>query len=280
MPASLLHPVSARRSPRARRIIATALLLASGVYAVLLLLLWWGQERLLFQPQTLPTDHRYAVAADVHETWVDVPGARLNALHLQLPHPDGIVFFLHGNGGSLDNWFVNTDYYRRLNFDLFMIDYRGYGKSSGRIASQTQLQADVRAAWDAVAPRYAGLRRVIYGRSLGTGLAASLAADVHPELTALVSPYFSMVDLAREHYPWVPAAVLRYPLRSDLEVPRIRGPLLLVHGGRDTLIAPTHSQRLRDLAPDSRLLIVPEAAHNDIHEFAGYLDGLAAAIKP
>jgi uncharacterized protein len=62
-----------------------------------------------------------------------------------------------------------------VNYDLFIIDYRGYGKSTGRIESEVQLHADVRAAWEAIAPRYRGKPIVIYGRSLGTGLAASLA---------------------------------------------------------------------------------------------------------
>ncbi len=252
---------------------------AAGLYALLLALLWWGQERLLFHPQVLPADHRFDLPPDVHETWIAVPGARLNAMHLRLPQPDGVVFFLHGNGGSLDNWFVNTGFYRRANLDLFMLDYRGYGKSTGRIESQVQLEADVRAAWAGVAPLYAGKKRVIYGRSLGTGLAAMLAADVQPELTVLVSPYFSMAALAREHYPWVPGAVLRYPLRTDEALPRIQTPVWMAHGGRDTLIPPQHSERLLALVPNATLLRVPEAAHNDIHQFPAYLDGLAAALK-
>ncbi|TXC66715.1 lysophospholipase [Piscinibacter aquaticus] len=96
-----------------------------------------------------------------------------------------------------------------------MLDYRGYGKSSGRIESEAQLHADVRAVWRAVAPHYAGKRVVLYGRSLGTALAASLAAELQPDLTMLVSPYTSMEAMARQHYPWVPGALLRYPLRTD-----------------------------------------------------------------
>ncbi len=275
-------PNAAARKPGSntiRNLLIALPLLALAVYALLIAALAWGQERLLFQPQKLPADYRHEQAADVQEVNVDVPGARLNALHLRLPHPDGVVFFLHGNGGSLANWFVNTDDYRRLNFDLFMIDYRGYGKSTGRIASQAQLQADVRAAWDGIAPLYAGKRRVVYGRSLGTGLAAMLAADVQPELTVLVSPYFSMQDLARTHYPWVPSTVLRYPLHTDDALPRIRGAVLLMHGERDTLIPPDNSLRLQALLPRARLLRVPQAAHNDMQDFPVYRDGLAAALK-
>jgi pimeloyl-ACP methyl ester carboxylesterase len=268
------------RRPRIARTVFLLLLAAGAIYAGLVALLWWGQERLLFHPEGLPPEHRFAPEPDVEETWIDVPGARLNALHLRLPKPDGVVFFLHGNAGNLQTWFVNTDFYRRANLDLFMFDYRGYGKSSGRIQSEAQLQGDVRAAWAAVAPAYAGRKRVIFGRSLGTGLAASLAAEVQPELTVLVSPYYSMDDLRRRHYPWVPAAALRYPLHTDLALARVKSPVLLAHGGLDTLIPPDHSQRLQALAPQARLLLVPDAGHGDIHRFTAYLDGLAAALKP
>jgi hypothetical protein len=254
--------------------------LLSGLYALVLALLWFGQERLLFQPVSLPAGHRFAFGDDVQETWIDVPGARLNALHLKRAHPDGIVFFLHGNAGNLESWFISADFYRRLNLDLFMIDYRGYGKSSGRIESEAQLHADVRAAWEAIAPQYAGVRKIVYGRSLGSGLAAALAAEVQPDLTVLVSPYESMKTLAAEIYPWVPSVLLRYPLRTDLALPRISGPVLLAHGGQDTLIPPEHSRRLQALSPRASLLLVPGAGHGDIQEFPAYLDALRKAYQP
>lgn len=266
---------SQRRAARALPWLPTVFIAA---YALVLALLWLGQEVLLFAPEPLPAEHRFVLGDDVHERWIDVPGARLNALHLQLPAPDGVVFFLHGNGGNLQSWFVNVDFYRQLNLDLFMVDYRGYGKSSGRVTSQAQLEADVRAAWDAVAPAYAGKRRIVYGRSLGTGLAADLAAEVQPELTVLVSPYSSMQALAGEQYPWVPGALLRYPLHTDNALPRVAGEVLLVHGDRDTLIPAEHSRRLARELPRAKLLLVPGAGHGDIHRFGLYLDTLRQAL--
>ena len=256
-----------------------AALLIAAVYSLLLALLWWGQEKLLFYPQRLDPDHRFNVGSDVVETWVDVPGARLNSLHLRLPQPDGVVFFIHGNAGSLDNWFVNIDFYRRTNFDLYMFDFRGYGKSSGKIQSQAQLEADVRAAWASIAPQYEGLRKVFYGRSLGTGLATTLAVETTPDLLALVSPYSSMVDVARLHYAWVPSALLRYPLRTDLALPQVKSPILLMHGGLDDLIPPSHSLALQALVPQAQLLLVSQAGHGDIQNFKIYLTTLAAAMK-
>ena len=214
----------------------------------------------------------------MHETWIEVPGARLHALHLRLPKPDGVVYYLHGNAGHLQSWFVNVDFYRRANHDLLMLDYRGFGKSSGRIRSEAELQADVAAAWAHVAPRYAGLRRVFFGRSLGSGLAAKLAAEVQPELTVLVSPYLSVTELARQHYPWVPGAVLRYPLRTDLVLPRIEGRVQLLHGERDRLIPSWHSLRLQSLRPGTELLLLPGADHNDLHRRDEYLRAFAHAL--
>ena len=258
-------------------IFASSLLL---IYGLLIAVVWWQQERLIFQPERLAADHRFAFGSDVHEVWVDVPGAQLNALHLQLPQPAGVVFFLHGNAGNLNDWFVNADFYRGLNLDLYMIDYRGYGKSSGRIESQQELEADVRAAWAAIAPRYAGLRRVVAGRSLGSALAAQLAAEIQPDMTLLISPYESMSALAREHYRWVPPFVLRYPLSTADALARVRTPVLLVHGTRDELIAPAHSERLLKAAPQATHLLIEGAGHNDLQAFPAYFDGLAAALKP
>jgi pimeloyl-ACP methyl ester carboxylesterase len=262
---------------------ALALLLAGlALYGGALAWLWIGQEKLLFVPDVLPADQPLAKAPDIHEVSVEVAGARLHALHLRLPDPKGVVFFLHGNAGSLANWFVNPDYYRRVNFDLFMLDYRGFGKSTGRIQSEAQLHADVRAAWSTIAAQYANRKVVVYGRSLGTGLAVRLAAEMSanrpPDLTVLVSPYRSMVSLATEHLPWVPQAVVRYPLRTDALIGQVRGPILIVHGERDTLIPPDHSESLKLLAPQVNLLRVPGAGHNDLQDFDMYLGALARAL--
>ncbi|MFL6693156.1 MAG: alpha/beta hydrolase [Ramlibacter sp.] len=254
-----------------------------AVYAVVLALLWWKQEALLFQPAPLPMDYPLATEADVHEEVLQVPGARLSVLQLRLPHPKGVVLFLHGNGGNLAGWFSATDAYRRANFDLVMPDYRGYGKSSGSIGSAAQLRSDVRAVWDSVAARYAGRRVVLYGRSLGTGLAADLGEQLTreghaPDLTVLVSPYASMRELTQELYPWVPGALLRYPLDTSTHLPHVGGQVLLLHGDQDTLIGVEHARRLAQRVPSARLVVVPGAGHNDLHEFPLYRSELQAAF--
>ena len=263
----------------------TLFLLAStlALYAALLAFLWWKQESLMFYPVPLPAHHRLAQDPDVHERTVRVEGAQLSVLHLKLPDPKGVVFFLHGNAGNLAGWFSNADFYRQANFDLVMPDYRGFGKSTGHISSARQLRADVRAVWDAVADQYRGKRVVLYGRSLGSGLAADLAEQLSaegraPDLTVLVSPYSSIRELTAEFYPWVPGALVRYPLDTASHLPRIAGDVLLVHGEQDTLIGAHHARRLQQLRPSARLLLLPGAGHNDIHEAPRYRQEFRQAL--
>lgn len=256
-------------------IFATVLL---AVYAAMAAWVYYKQEALLFFPDRLPPGYRFAIPGAA-EVSVPVNGATLSALHFKMPNPKGVVFFLHGNGGSLASWFTNSAFYQRVNFDLFMIDYRGYGKSTGRIESEAQLRDDVRKAFAHIAPAYDGKRIVIYGRSLGTGLAAGLAADVQPDLTILVSPYYSMRDVARTHYPYLPSGLLRYSLETWRDLPRIRRPAALIHGELDSLIPVSHSTRLHSLVPQNKLLLLPQAAHNDVHEHDTYREFLADLLN-
>jgi alpha-beta hydrolase superfamily lysophospholipase len=263
--------------------LARTLALLAAAYALMVGLMWWGQEWLLFRPERLPADHRFALPRNVQETWIAVDGGRLNALHLRQPQPTGFALILHGNGGHLGAWWFDLLPYTRAGLDVLMIDYRGYGKSPGRIESQAQLEADVRAAWDHAAALVPQGVRVLVGRSLGAGLAARLAAEVQPDTTLLVAPYTSVLQLAVEHHPWVPTPLmrrlLRYPLAADEALARIRGPVTLLHGEQDTLIPVHHARRLHALAPGARLVVVPQAAHGDLHRYPAYQDAVTQALR-
>jgi hypothetical protein len=243
-----------------------------------------NQESLLFHPETLPADFsfagRYPPEQDVEELHIPVDGAELDALLFRQPASRGLVFYLHGNAGNLVTWTNNVAFYRSLGFDLFMLDYRGFGKSTGSIASEAQLHADVRAAWNRIAPAYAGKPVVILGRSLGSGLATRLAADVKPDLLVLVSPYASLERLATEHFPLVPGVLLKYPLRSDRLIGAVQSPILITHGDSDEVIPFDHALTLRAASGGrAELLTVDGAHHGDIHLFPVYLDGLSQRIS-
>ncbi len=260
-----------------QRVAIVAAVLAGALYLAVLAWIYAFQEALIFRPERLPAEHRFAYS-DVSEVRIDVGGETLSALHLKLPAPRGVVFFLHGNNGNLATWFTNSAFYRAANYDLFMLDYRGYGKSSGRIENEAQLRADVLAAWQLVERQYVGKRRVIYGRSLGTALAAGLAAQVQPDLTILVSPYCNLAQVMQAHYPLLPTVLLRYRLETCADAAHLPSPLLLVHGEEDTVIPIGHSEQLLAVAPQARLLRLPGAAHADVHLFGTYTGELLRTL--
>ena len=262
---------------------ASVLLAIGAIYVGAIGWLYFRQERLLFEPDPLPLDEPICNDADTREFFVDVPGARLSVAHMMRPNPRGVFFFLHGNSGNLKKWFVELDAFRQADFDVVMFDYRGFGKSSSQIESEEQLRADVMAVWQKVAPLYDGKRVVISGQSLGTGLAAGLAADLcshgrAPDLTLLVSPYSSMKALAAELYPWVPIQVLRYPLQTLEHAARLLGPVMLIHGEKDELIPIHHSETLCNAFRSAQLVRVDGAGHSDVHQFPSMRKALLSAL--
>ena len=261
----------------ARRGAGTLLAMVFAAYAAVSLWVYFKQESLIFRPVPLALDHRFPFD-NIREVSIPVAGALLSAVHLKFNDPKGVVFFLHGNSGNLKSWLTNTEFYRHANYDLFMIDYRGFGKSTGQIDGEEQLHTDVRAAWDTIAAEYKGKKIVVYGRSLGTGLAAKLASDIQPDLTVLVSPYESLKALGDRAYPWLPAFINRYTMRTDRWLPEIKNAVVIEHGDRDTLIPIAHAQALMRARPTSELIVVENAGHNDIHKFQKYLDTLTARL--
>ncbi len=274
----------ATRPGRLLRGLRRALLVALIGYLALLANLYVRQESLLFHPEPLPADFsfagRYAPDQNFEEIRIPVDGAVLDALLFRQPASRGLVFYLHGNTGNLATWTSHVDFYRRLGFDLFMLDYRGFGKSSGHIDGEAQLHADVRAAWNRIAPAYAGKPVAILGRSLGTGLATRLARDVKPDLLVLVSPYASLLRMAREHYPAMPGVLFRYPLESDRLIGAVTSPVLILHGREDALIPLAHAQALVAASGGrAELLTVAGAGHDDIQDFSAYQDALARRLS-
>jgi pimeloyl-ACP methyl ester carboxylesterase len=257
-----------------------AFIISISLYLLLLVLLHYKQEMLLFPAEVLSDGYVFDIPYAFEEVFIPVAGGEeIHALHIKQSNPKGVVFFLHGNAGSLRTWATGLDFYERVNYDLFILDYRGYGKSSGKITSQQQLVDDVRTAWNFISPQYLNKKKVIYGRSLGSGLATILAKNVDPDLLVLVSAYSSMADVAKEQCPFVPSWLLRYPLRTDEIISDITANVVFIHGSHDELISIDHSKKLHSLIKNkSTLISIEHAAHNDIHQFDDYLDELENAL--
>jgi hypothetical protein len=207
-----MSPKSLRKGFAIAGVVTT---LAGLAYGGLLAALYFNQESLIFPATTLPANYQFRFDQRFEEIRVAVPDGSLDALLFRQASPRGLVFYLHGNGGDLTTWTTGLDFYKRINYDLFIFDYRGYGKSTSRIESEAQLHADVRAAWEIIAPRYRGMPIVLFGRSLGAALATWLATDVYPSLLVLVTPFTSLTASAKRHYPYAPEFLVKYPLPND-----------------------------------------------------------------
>ncbi|UCE31452.1 MAG: alpha/beta fold hydrolase [Burkholderiales bacterium] len=231
------------------------------------------QRELIFRPVT--EDWRgYGPGILGHEPfWIPVgtDGERLHAWWvpaLGTTAPDGApaMLYLHGARVNLSGSVYRLRRYARMGFNVLAIDYRGYGRSSARLPSETSVSEDARAAWEWLAARVADpRRRVIYGHSLGGAIAAGLAADVGPAgALVLESTFTSIRDIAaRSAFGILPLDAL---LTQHFEVPdklaRVRMPVLIVQGSEDSLVPPEMAHRLHAVAPEpKRLLIAAGAGH-------------------
>lgn len=187
--------------------------------------------------------------------------------------PPTLVFF-HGNGGNLSHRAPLVFRLRsELGSNVFIFDYQGYGQSGGR-PSEAATFADARAviAYLHARPDVGPDRIMYYGESLGGAVALNLATYLPPNALAIQSSFTSIADMTRLHYPalsfLLPFATMRY--ESLTAIGKLRVPLLVIHGGADTLVPPEHSRRLFEAAHEpKRLVIVPEAGHNDVFSRGG-----------
>ena len=176
-----------------------------------------------------------------------------------------VLIFFQGNGGTIAN---RADRFRELAEDgigLVAVSYRGYGGSSGS-PSETGLNYDARAAYDEAVKRFGADRIVLYGQSLGTGVAVRLAADVKVKALILEAAYFSAADVAKGRYPFAPIALLmKDQYRSDELIGRIRVPVLMMHGERDGIIPIGQGVALFNASSAPRRFVrFPAAGHNDL----------------
>jgi uncharacterized protein len=236
-----------------------------GAFLLLLYLaacvgLFFGQEQLIFHPKKLPASY---VFGEGEEAWVPVSdGVRLNGLWLRSQAPRGVILYWHGNVGSNRRCLRQAENLFDLGYDIFMPDYRGYGKSGGEIFSEDQLFADAQKVYTWLLQYYREDQIVLVGYSLGSGVSTYLASHNHPQRLCLVAPYRSMAAMKNLLVPFVPSFLLKYPLRNEVELPQANCPVSLFHGTRDELIPYAHSVVLQSKQPTrSRLISLGETGH-------------------
>jgi len=254
-------------------LISTLALLFTA-YLGLCLFYWGFQERFIFVRFKLPEGYHFQFPRAFEELWLDRPdGARLNALHFTVPAQKGAVLYLHGNTGSLRRWGKRAPRFTSLGHSVLMPDHRGYGKSRGRL-SEAALHADALAWYDLLAGKYGEENVVVYGRSLGSGLAVPIAAERSPRALVLESPFANLYDVAKHYLGILPYRwLLRYPFRNDEAMAQVKCPVYIFHGKRDPLVPYSSALRLYAAVPvdlHRELISFSRGYHSDLGGYARF----------
>lgn len=245
-------------------------------YTIICVVLYFFQEKLIFLPEKLSRDYQYEFDIPfVEYNYPGEGGGLLNGLLFKSDSSRRLIFYLHGNAGSIRSWGEVAKNYTSLGYDIFILDYPGYGKSSGSIKNEKQLFEVIQLAYDSMKLTYPEKSIVVLGYSIGTGLAAKLSSSNQPKMLILQAPYYSMRDLMKKNYPLVPPFLLKYPLETNHYLLNCKMPVALIHGDRDEVIYYESSVKLRTiLKPGDTLITLPGFGHNGMTNNENYLRSL------
>ena len=259
-----------------------ALLLLVLLYAGVCLVYWWVQERFVFVRFRLGRAYRFRFAEPFEEVFLSTDdGAELHALRFTVPNGTGTVLYFHGNSGSLRRWGKQAQRFTRLGWNVLMMDYRGFGKSRGKL-SEEALHADAARWYSWLKERVAEERIVVYGRSLGSGMAVPVAAANRPQALVLESPFANLYDAARHQFYALPYRwLLRYAFRNDKAIRRIACPVHIFHGKRDPVVPYESALKLYALVPGSvqrEMITFSRGYHSDLWRFKRFQRKMALIL--
>ncbi len=243
------------------------------IYVIVSVLLYYLQDYFLFKPEKLPEDFKfYYENQRVEEYNLETrDGGRINGLHFRVDNPKGVVLYLKGNSKSMKGWGKFAVDFTRLNWEVIMVDYRGFGKSTGK-RSQKAIKRDVQYVYNKIRERVDEQFIIIYGRSLGSGFAAKIASENHPRMLILDAPYYSLTKVTGRYMPFMPLSIiLKYPMPTYKWLRYVRCPIHIIHGTQDKLIPFKSSIKLSKIQPKiTRLYAVIGGGHKNLNNFESY----------
>lgn len=252
-----------------------------GGIALLSIAVYFLQDFFIFKPEKLPLGFKFRYDAPFREVNFDVePGVRINGLHFHRPEPKGLVLYFHGNTRSIKGWAKYAKDFYRYDYDVVLVDYRGFGKSTGK-RSEEEMLNDMQFVYETLAAQYTQDHLIVYGRSLGSGFAVKVASDNTPRYLILDAPYYNFRQVVERFLPILPVRyVLRYHLRTDKWIQKVQCPVYILHGTRDWLIPIRHSQQLQKFNPRRITLIrINGGGHNNLPRFSEYHNFLRDILK-
>jgi len=252
-----------------------------GGIVLLSVAVYFLQDLFIFKPEKLDADFKFDYDIPFRELNFDVePGVRINGLHFYRTDPKGLILYFHGNSRSIKGWAKYARDFYRYSYDVVLVDYRGFGKSTGK-RSEHEMHDDMQFVYSKLKEEYAESHLIIYGRSLGSGFASKLASDNHPRYLILDAPFYNFTSVVERFLPILPIRfVLRYHMRTDRWIQKVTCPIYIIHGTRDWLIPIRHSEQLQKLSPRRITLIrIHGGGHNNLTKFPDYHNFVRDILK-
>ncbi len=265
--------------------------IAVGIYVLLLLALYLLQNKMVFLPN-MPGRALTASPGDMGLEYEDVSlatsdGERLHGWYVPAPDSRGVIVFFHGNAGNISHRLDSVAIFHQLGLDTLIIDYRGYGQSTGKTTEQgTYL--DAQAAWSYLDDerRIPANRIIVFGRSLGGAIGAWLGARHTPAGVIIESSFTSGADIAHRLYPFVPTRLitrLRYPVAEYAS--RLECPVLVVHSRDDEIIPFDMGQSIYAAVTQRKSFLELRGDHNNgffisRHDYVPGLDDFIGSVLP
>jgi hypothetical protein len=232
---------------------------------------YFFQDQLIFHP---PPAAAPAVRGAESLSIEADDGTRLHAWHVRGAQGAPLILYFGGNAEDV-SWMVGRAAAAAPGTGWLLVDYRGYGASDGK-PSETALVSDALAWFDYAKKSLAAQDVVVFGRSLGSGVAVQVAAARTVSRVILVAPYDSLVSVAQHHYPFLPVSwLLRHRFDSAAAAPHIRVPLLCLVAERDEVIPVVHSKGMYDAwAGPKRWVELEGAGHNSTDEAPAFWEAI------
>ncbi|MCW3088162.1 MAG: lysophospholipase [Sediminibacterium sp.] len=241
------------------------------LYCVAGIVFYYLQERLLFHPVKLTADSAWHFTQLHTETNIR-QDAETNFNLVQFPGADslqkGIVLYFHGNRENVNHYAVFADNFTRHHYEVWMPDYPGFGKSTGKLTEQSMYDEALQ-VYKLARTKYQPQQIIIYGKSLGTGVAAHLAAERDCSRLILETPYYSFGSMVKTLFWMYPVdQLLKFKMPTCQYLPRVTAPISIFHGSADGVIPYRNASRLKALLkPADEFITIPGGSHNDLNGF-------------
>ncbi len=254
-----------------------AVKISFALYLLIGISLYMFQEKLLFLPTTLAADYEFTSQYNFEELMLKTEdNAALNAIHYKTKKPNGVILYFHGNAGDLSRWSKICEFFVAKNYDVLVMDYRSYGKSTGKLSEQT-FYDDAQLFYNYLLKQYHPSEITVYGRSLGTGMATYIASKNKIKQLILETPYSSIVDVAKHRFPIFPIkALLKYTFPSKDFIKNVDCPITIFHGTDDSVVPFKLGKKLAKEAKEGQInfITINGGNHNNLIAFDDYVKGI------